>query len=166
MPINPIIFPITYQCNLNCKYCCLKDKHDEPKINKCLKLIEESDCDWVWITGGEPLLCDKLQKTCEDIKALGKMVGLTTNGTIENYDIVNYCDRVGVSIDGDKLYHDKYRDSSFDQAIAFLTSLVGQVETVMMFTQFIENRHCLKFIKKKAAELNVDYLQITPGVKK
>lgn len=163
--INPIIFPITYQCNLDCKYCTLKDKYDEPKVNKCLKLIENSNCDWVWITGGEPLLHKKLQKTCEDIKDMGKMVGLTTNGTIENYDIVNYCDRVGVSIDGDKPYHDKYRDGTYDQAITFLSNLVGKVETVMMFTQFVENRHCLKFIKGKAAELNVDYLQIVPGVK-
>ena len=85
---------------------------------------------------------------------------------IENYDIVNYCDRVGVSIDGDKAYHDRYRDGTYDQAIGYLISLIGQTETVWMFTKFIENRHCVKFVKEKAAEIGVDYLQIVPGVKK
>ena len=46
---NPILFPITYKCNLKCTFC--KVKGSEPMINKCLDLIKKETTEWVYIIG-------------------------------------------------------------------------------------------------------------------
>ena len=159
---NPILFPITYKCNLKCTFC--KVKGSEPMINKCLDLIKKETNEWVYITGGEPLLHPDIENICTEIKSYGKNIGITTNGTIKNDRIHLFADRVGVSIDGDKFYHDKYRDNSFESAIEFIKSIIGKVETVLMFTLFEENRHLVNWVQYFGKWLNVDYVQVTKGI--
>lgn len=163
----PIIFPITYKCNLDCKFCFMKNSHVEPEIPVCLDIIINSPNEWVYVTGGEPLLVDHLEDICMDIKAAGKKVALSTNGTIKNSRLHLFVDRVGVSIDGNKGWHNKYRGGkeSYDLAVSMLESLVGKIETVLMFTRYSENGHMLNFIKALARQIDVDYLQISRGVK-
>ncbi|HUX58632.1 MAG TPA: radical SAM protein [Bacteroidales bacterium] len=156
-----LLFPITYKCNLSCRFCSMKDSRREPVIDKCIKLIKSSKNDWVWLTGGEPLMVENIEKICLTIKSFGKKIGITTNGTINNERLPLFADRVGVSIDGDEKYHNEYRQGTYKKAVEFLSKLVGKVETVFMFTLFPENEHCLAFIENLSNKLNVDYLQIT-----
>jgi len=162
--MDPILFPVTYKCNLDCKYCPMKNSRPEPDMDKCIELLKDTHEEWVYLTGGEPLLLDNIEEICNRIKSLGKKVGITTNGTIKNDRIHLFADRVGVSIDGDKDYHNEYRENSFDKAVEFLKNIVGKVETVLMFTLFPENEHCQEFIEDLANSLNVDHLQITKGI--
>ena len=162
--MDPILFPITYKCNLSCKYCPLKDSRDEPDIETCLELIKDTEEEWIYITGGEPLLVKNLEEICNKIRSFGKKVGITTNGTIKNDRIHLFADRVGVSIDGDKEYHNNYRENSFDKAVEFLKNIIGKVETVLMFTLFPENEHCKEYIENLANTLKVDHLQVTKGI--
>lgn len=160
----PIIFPITYKCNLSCKYCPAKDSQPEPDIDKCLELIKKSKKRWVWITGGEPLLVENIEEICKKIKSFGKKIGITTNGTINNDRIHLFADRVGVSIDGNREYHNIYRHGSYDQAVSFLKNLVGKVQTVLCFTLFEENKKYIDHVKELGKQLNVDYVQIVDAV--
>ncbi len=162
---NPILFPITYKCNLSCEFCKAKDSsREEPDIKKSLELIKNSDEEWIFITGGEPLMVDNIEDICNEIKSYGKKVGLTTNGTINNSRLHLFTDRVGVSIDGNKKYHNEYRNNSFDNAVNFLKSLIGKVETVLMFTKFEENKNQEDYIIQLAEDIGVDHLQITKGI--
>ena len=143
-------------------FCNVSGK--EPVIRKSLQLIKSDDCDWVYITGGEPFLHSGIIDICKKIKSFGKKIGVTTNGTVHNYDIIKYVDRIGVSIDGDKTYHDFYRDNSFDKAFSFLKNIIGKVETVLMFTLFEENKHLVNWVSYFGKWLGVDHIQITKGV--
>lgn len=158
---NVLLFPITYKCNLDCKLCDQRNSRPEPDMDICIDLIKESKSEWVWLTGGEPLLVKNLENICLTIKSFGKKIGITTNGTINNERLPLFTDRIGVSIDGDEKYHNEYRQGSYKQAVKFLKGWVGKIETVFMFTLFPENQHCLSYIKRLAGNLNVNYLQIT-----
>ena len=164
--MGPIIFPVTYKCNLNCGFCPMKDSHPEPDMPVCLDIIKHSQNEWIYITGGEPLLVDNLEDICMQIKACGKKIALSTNGTIQNNRLHLFVDRVGVSIDGNKGWHNKYRKEkeSYDLAVATLENLVGKTETVLMFTKYSENEHMVNFIKNLARHIDVDYLQISKGI--
>jgi len=157
--MNPIIFPVTYKCNLNCVYCNVKNSRQEPNIDICLDLINKSDNNWVFITGGEPLLRNDIIDICKNIKSFGKKIGLTTNGTTNNYEILKYIDRIGVSLDGDKEVTDKNRgDGVFEMALNYLKNC-SNIETVIMAT-IVKPLNDIE-ITKIAEKLNVDYLQVT-----
>jgi len=159
--MEPLVFPITYECNLDCKYCSLKRSRPEPDMNKSLDLKTGLGSGVTGVTGGEPLLVKNLEEICLKIKSFGKRIGITTNGTIENDRLNVFTDRVGVSIDGDEIYHNEYRQGSYKQAVYFLKEWIGKIETVIMFTLFKENEHCVPFVKSLSETLDVNYLQIT-----
>jgi len=142
----------------------MKNARKEPGMVKCLDLIKKSACEWVWITGGEPLIVDDIEGVCKTIRSYEKKIGLTTNGTVNNQRVPEFIDRLGVSIDGDKKYHDEYRQGSFDKAVSYLKSMVGRVETVLMFTLFPENEQHVDYVKKLGMSLGVDNLQIEKGI--
>ncbi|MDO8640892.1 MAG: radical SAM protein [Nitrosarchaeum sp.] len=157
--MTPILFPITYKCNLSCSYCTVRNSRKEPNIRECLQKIAKSNNDWVFVTGGEPLLLDNIIDVCLKLKIMGKKIGLTTNGTIfDKFDIIKNIDRIGVSIDGSKELTDRYRGKgTFDKAMFFLLQCVGKVETVIMATVKEKNEDIIKIAK----DINVDYLQVT-----
>lgn len=162
----PLLFPITYKCNLECANCTMKDSEPEPDIDICLGLIENlKNIEWVYITGGEPLMVENLEEICNTIRSFGKKIAISTNGTIENDRIHLFADRVGVSIDGTPGWHDKYRGKgNYKKALDFLKGIIGKVETVLMFTKYPENEHCEEFIRELGKEINVDNLQISKGI--
>lgn len=162
--MEPLLLPITYKCNLKCKFCKERDKNKDPDIIKTLELVRDAPEEWVFLTGGEPLMLSNIELICNIIKSLGKKVGITTNGTIHNDRIHLFADRVGVSIDGNKQYHDKYRDNSFDSATYYLKSIIGKVHTVIMFTLFEENKHLENWIRAYYEAVGADDLQITKGI--
>lgn len=137
---------------------------EEPDILKTFELIKDADEEWVWLTGGEPMMLSNIELICNIIKSFGKKVGIVTNGTFNNDRIQLFADLVGVSIDGNKQYHDKYRDNSFDAAVKYLKSLVGKVETVLMFTKFKENEHLENWAIAFGEAIGVNNFQSEPGI--
>jgi MoaA/NifB/PqqE/SkfB family radical SAM enzyme len=161
---NPILFPITFQCNLDCVYC--HEKRKKSKIvdtEKAVELICNGDNDWVYITGGEPLLVPNIIDICKRLKSAGKMIGLTTNGTQHKFEILNEIDRIGVSLDGDEKYTNENRgEGTYQKAVQFLTEAVKYpIETVIMATFDEPNEKQQKHLEDLGNKLGVTYLQET-----
>jgi MoaA/NifB/PqqE/SkfB family radical SAM enzyme len=164
LKMNHILFPITYDCNLNCEFCVAKcNKTTKINIESSVrKIIEQKEkVEWVYITGGEPFLVDTLFDVCDELKNEGFKVGVTTNGTFYKPEIVNHVDRIGISLDGTKEYHDNYRGYGvFDKAINLFNEVKDKCETVIMSVAFKENLNELKKIKFIVEQLNPTYWQI------
>ena len=116
----------TTKCNLNCKYCFVTNK-SEAAISKSILekvinviIFSSGNRKIIKISGGEPLLESKLLKHCINlIKELSNdchkevLVFVASNGTLFTRKIVKFFENnnvyCGVSIDGKKEVHDKYR---------------------------------------------------------
>jgi len=157
-----ILFPVTYTCNLSCKNCCAK-KNAPVDIEKGIDKIAtyRGKAEWVYITGGEPYLVRDLPDICIRIREMGFKVGVTTNGTIFRTDVSAFADRVGVSIDGDKEYHDNYRGAgTFDSAIETLKFAWDDCETVVMSVLYNDNQDALIRLKPIIEKVQPTYWQI------
>lgn len=94
-PIQYLILPVTYKCNLECKFCYAHSnyKHSIPNdrsIDSLIKIINDSGCLTVNLAGGEPTVRKDLAELISAIKkeTMVKRVCVVTNGqnTInENY---------------------------------------------------------------------------------
>lgn len=128
---------LTYDCNLNCKYCYERDIKvgqsniiNNNTINNFLEfikkfLVENNKNKYepyiVNLHGGEPLVrYDLLKKVVNELKLSEELkdkeilFGVTTNGTLLNDEIIeflcaNFKYSLSISIDGIKAAHDKNR---------------------------------------------------------
>ena len=158
----PIIFPVTYRCNLSCSYCREYKKKDITDINKSIEMIKSMSNEWVYLTGGEPLILDEIYNICNALKLAGKKVGLTTNGTIHKFGIVSYVDRLGISLDGPKDINDLTRgEGSFDKSIKFLEKVAGKTEVGIMCTVGNWNENRLNEIEEIGKQYKCDFIQFS-----
>jgi len=162
--MNHILYPITWACNLQCPGCAVASGNDIDTV-KCVSNIKEKkgEVDWVYITGGEPFLVPELFDVCDEIRAEGFKVGVTTNGTVFKPEIADHVDRFGVSLDGDEEYHDAYRGNGvFKKAVNLLEAVKERntCETVVMSVAFKENEEALFKLKSIVEEEDPDYWQI------
>ena len=164
--IKSILFPITYECNLSCAFCCSRNCERTIDINESLKYLQKKKrAEWVYITGGEPFLFLQLCDVCDSLKGSGYKVGVTTNGTIFKPAISLHIDRLGVSLDGDHEYHDKYRgDGVFEKAINLLRASKNNCETVIMSTVFSDNIEALRRLRLIVEKFDPTYWQIQRDV--
>jgi len=122
---------------------------------------KKGEVEWVFITGGEPFLIQGLDAVCDELKDLGFKVGVTTNGTFFRPEISARVDRIGISLDGDRAYHDAYRGPGvFDKAVELFYAIKGKCETVVMSAAFKENLDELIRFEAKVKEMDPDYWQI------
>ena len=132
-PFQLLIKPVSFDCNLRCKYCFyLRVKNEYPEIkhprmsDEILKNLiaqfvnyrfKESIFGW---QGGEPTLAGldffkKVVKLQQYYGSPGQIIGnaLQTNGTLLNEKWVKFLAKykflVGLSLDGPKDIHDHYR---------------------------------------------------------
>jgi MoaA/NifB/PqqE/SkfB family radical SAM enzyme len=164
--MNHILFPITYACNLSCKFCAAKNSA-VVDVEQSMSALEtkKGEVEWVYITGGEPFLIENLSSICDRIKAMGFKVGVTTNGTIFRPEIANHVDRLGISLDGDKEYHDTYRgEGVFDKALELFYAVKNKCETVIMSTAFKENQEALKKLEPVIEQMDPTYWQVQRDV--
>lgn len=161
--MNHILFPVTYKCNLSCKFCCAKSTA-EVDTDRCLDTIKDKakEVPWVYVTGGEPfILGDKLFDIVDKLKGYGFKTGVTTNGTFFVPEIAEHIDRLGVSLDGDEEYHDAYRGAGvFKSAVKLLEATKGKCETVVMSVVFKGNEEALKKLKPVVEKIDPTYWQL------
>lgn len=131
-PVGPVvIWNLIRRCNLTCKHCYAtaadKDFPGELTTNEVFKVMEDLKAFGVPVlifSGGEPLMRPDIFEISHHAKDMGFYVGLSSNGTLITEDNIqdivdvgyNY---VGVSIDGMRDTHDKFRrkQGSFDAAL-------------------------------------------------
>jgi MoaA/NifB/PqqE/SkfB family radical SAM enzyme len=159
-----VLFPITYDCNLNCSFCSEKQRRNiKVNIDKCVGHIKTliGKVAWVYVTGGEPFLVPNLCDVLTSLKDMGFKVGVTTNGTINRPEVAGIADRLGVSLDGDKDWHNTYRgDGVFEKAVSTLIYAKEKCETVVMSVSFKDNGDALKRLSPIVKEINPTYWQI------
>jgi len=127
IPIQSVVF-ITSRCNLNCKHCAIAKGVAEGTIKAedftflhvmdLLKQCYDAGSRMVTFEGGEPLLWQDGSHNLEDLVKEAKRIGFistsySTNGTLPIPN--SSTDRIFVSLDGTKEFHDEIRGSgNFD----------------------------------------------------
>lgn len=131
-PAGPVvIWNLIRRCNLTCKHCYAtsadKDFPGELNTEQVFDVLDDLKSFGVPVlilSGGEPLMRPDIFEISHRAKDMGFYVGLSSNGTLITEDnIQNIVDvgynYVGVSVDGNRDTHDKFRrkQGSFDEAL-------------------------------------------------
>ncbi|MCX5726100.1 MAG: radical SAM protein, partial [Candidatus Saganbacteria bacterium] len=78
---NTLVIPVTYRCNLNCKYCYAPHTNRaDMTLDEIKKTIIAHNGKAIAISGGEPTLRDDLLEIIAIAKGAGKKTVLLTNG--------------------------------------------------------------------------------------
>jgi len=131
-PPGPVvIWNLVRRCNLTCKHCYSisadKDFPGELSTQEVFRVMDDLKAARVPVlilSGGEPLLRPDIFDIARRAKALGFYVGLSSNGTLVDATNVKSIadtgfDYVGISLDGIKATHDRFRrkEGAFDAAL-------------------------------------------------
>ena len=131
-PPGPVvIWNLIRRCNLACKHCySISADHDFPgelnteEVYAVMDDLKAYGVPVLILSGGEPLLRPDIYDISKRAKAMGFYVGLSTNGTlIDERNIAQIAevgyDYVGISIDGLRDTHDRFRrlDGAFDASM-------------------------------------------------
>ena len=122
VPPGPVvIWNLIRRCNLTCLHCYSisadKDFPGELSTTEVFKVMDDLKAFQVPVlilSGGEPLMRPDIFDISRRAKDMGFYVGLSTNGTlidekmIEPIAAIGY-DYVGISIDGIRATHDRFR---------------------------------------------------------
>lgn len=130
---GPVIahLAITHACNMNCKYCSVKDMHSKIKnglsteeYKKIIDKLVDIGAFQIGLTGGEPTTRKDLVELTRYIASKNVACNLTTNGfNVPEKLIIELKEagltQVQISLDSyKKEVHEKYRtEGSFDKAI-------------------------------------------------
>lgn len=130
---GPVIahLAITHACNMNCKYCSVKDMHSRIKnglptedYKKMIDKLVDIGAFQIGLTGGEPTTRPDLVEIARYVASKNVACNLTTNGyNVPEKLIIDLKEagltQVQISLDSyKKEVHEKYRtEGSFDRAI-------------------------------------------------
>lgn len=130
---GPIIahLAITNACNMNCKYCSVKNVHSKIKnglsteeYKKIIDKLVDIGTFQIGLTGGEPTTRKDLVELVKYIASKNVACNLTTNGFMVPEELIIQLKEAGltqvqISLDSyKKEVHEKYRtEGSFDRAI-------------------------------------------------
>ena len=127
-----VIWNLIRRCNLTCKHCYATsadiDFEGELSTEEIFSVMDDlKSCgvNVLILSGGEPMMHPDIYSIAARAKSMGFYVGLSSNGTLINADNIgrlvaldlNY---VGVSLDGLKATHDRFRrrTGAFNEALA------------------------------------------------
>jgi heme d1 biosynthesis radical SAM protein NirJ len=131
-PSGPVvIWNLVRRCNLTCRHCYAtsadKDFPGELSTRQVFDVMDDLYAFGVRVlilSGGEPLMRPDIFEISRRAKAMGFYVGLSSNGTLitdENIDAIKDCayDYVGISLDGMRDTHDRFRRrvGAFEEAL-------------------------------------------------
>lgn len=156
-PPGPVvIWNLIRRCNLTCKHCySISADRDFPGELSTAEVFDVMDdlrafgVPVLILSGGEPLLRPDIFDISHRAKTMGFYVGLSTNGTlidesnIRDITGVGY-DYVGISIDGMRETHDKFRrkHGAFDASLKAMRLCHNHgIKVGMRFTMTQDNAH-------------------------
>ncbi|MFH2137981.1 MAG: radical SAM protein [Candidatus Omnitrophota bacterium] len=149
VPSPIVVFNITRRCNLDCRHCYLESEDKQyqgelslDQIKKVVDSLSKMQVPVLLLSGGEPLARKDIFKIIDHAKAVNLRIGLSTNGTLITKQMAKDLksagvDYAGVSIDGLKDIHDKFRNlpGAFDRAVnGIINSLEAGIKTGIRFT--------------------------------
>src|SRR5574337_308317 len=153
-----VIWNLIRRCNLTCKHCyALSADHDYagelllPEVFTVMDDLKAFGVPALILSGGEPLLRPDIFEISARARAMGFYTGLSTNGTLIDAPMAQRIadagfDYVGISLDGLKATHDKFRrlEGAFDRSLAAIGHLdeVG-VKVGLRYTMTAMNGHDL-----------------------
>jgi radical SAM protein with 4Fe4S-binding SPASM domain len=120
-PANAV-WEITFLCNMRCLHCGTaagEKREDELTTKEALQLIDDLadlDCDFMTLSGGEPLLRRDWRELASRLKERKVRLGIVTNGwsvtgkIAQDFKDLEF-DMVGVSFDGTEKTHDYIRQT-------------------------------------------------------
>ncbi|MER2541255.1 MAG: heme d1 biosynthesis radical SAM protein NirJ [Azonexus sp.] len=171
-PPGPVvIWNLIRRCNLTCKHCYsisadtnFPGELTTEQVYGVMDDLKEFKVPVLILSGGEPLLRPDIYDIAKRAKAKGFYVGLSSNGTLineDNIDQIAECDfnYVGVSLDGIRETHDKFRRMEG----AFEASLKGirlcrdlGLKIGVRFTMTQDNAHDLPELLKLVEDEGID----------
>ncbi len=168
---GPVVaFNCTSRCNLNCLHCYSSstaglngNELTTDEARQLLHQLAESNCPVVLFTGGEPLLRKDLFELLAEARQLPLRTAISTNGTLIDSATakklaalgVSY---VGISIDGDEQFHDKFRQSPgcFKAALTGIQNCQkAGLKTGLRFTITKQNADKIPAVFDIAAEVGI-----------
>ncbi len=171
LPGPVVIWNLIRRCNLTCKHCYSisadRDFPGELSTDEVFTVMDDLKGFGVPVlilSGGEPLLRPDIFDISRRAKSLGFYVGLSTNGTLIDETLIDALanvdyDYVGVSIDGMRETHDRFRRSQG----AFERSLAGVrlcreagLKVGLRFTMTQDNAHELPDLIRLMEDEGVD----------
>ena len=133
---RPVIFwNITNKCNLTCSHCYINASPDAERPNEqtleegkaFIDDVAEVGVPLLLFTGGEPLVSKDFWELAKYAKGKGLRTVISTNGVLITKEVAKRLQDVGiqyvgVSLDGMRQTHDRFRghDGAFDAALAEL----------------------------------------------
>ncbi|MEJ6000320.1 heme d1 biosynthesis radical SAM protein NirJ [Paucibacter soli] len=149
-PVGPVvIWNLTRRCNLTCKHCyALSADHEYPgelsfaEVETVMQDLRAYGVPVLILSGGEPLLRPDIFEIAARAQALGFYTALSTNGTLIDAPMATRIaaqqfDYVGISIDGTRATHDKFRrlEGAYDASLTAIRLLREQgVKTGLRYT--------------------------------
>lgn len=119
--LKNLMINITEKCNLNCKHCYITDKNQfDMPIEKLKQLIEEfynAQGIRLILTGGEPLLYERLSELLEFLKSVPIQKVILSNGVLIEHSkqmlelLKENHVEIYVSLDGLEASHDDFRNA-------------------------------------------------------
>ena len=166
---------VTSACQLSCRQCYFKrydGRKGEIPLDVIAKICEDFlstdfplDGYTIILGGGEPLLYSRFEKLCDLIREFQGRVVLSTNGLlIPRYiEVLEPCDGIQVSIDGDRETHDKIRGrGSYDRAVKAIELLQEyNIGRSIGFTLMRDNIHCIDHVIDLCRKYGCSILNIT-----
>ena len=149
-----VIWNLVRRCNLTCKHCYAtsadKDFPGELSTGQVYEVLDDLKSFGVSVlilSGGEPLMRPDIFEISSRAKQMGFYVGLSTNGTLiteENIQAIAdmQYDYVGISIDGMRETHDRFRrkQGAFDESMRGISLCQDQgIKVGLRFTLTRDN---------------------------
>jgi len=166
-----VIWNLVRRCNLTCKHCYAtsadKDFPGELSTEQVYEVMDDLRSFGVSVlilSGGEPLMRPDIFDISRRAKQMGFYVGLSTNGTLITEDNIqtiaemdyNY---VGISIDGMRETHDKFRrkQGAFDESMRGIRLCQEQgIKVGLRFTLTQDNAAELPDLLRLLEQQNID----------
>ncbi len=131
LPGPVVIWNLIRRCNLTCKHCYsisadvdFPGELDTQEVFAVMDDLKAFRVPVLILSGGEPLLRPDIFEISRRAKDMGFYVGLSTNGTLIDEDMIDRVadvgyDYVGISIDGLRETHDRFRrkEGAFDASM-------------------------------------------------
>ncbi len=166
-----VIWNLVRRCNLTCKHCYAtsadKDFPGELSTGQVYEVMDDLRSFGVSVlilSGGEPLMRPDIFDISRRAKQMGFYVGLSTNGTLITEDNIQDIagmdyDYVGISIDGMRETHDKFRrkQGAFDESMRGIRLCQEQgIKVGLRFTLTRDNAAELPDLLRLLEQQNID----------